>query len=257
MATLRGEVFTDMVALPEAVSEKVQRAQRQAVLQEGGLAARVLRAVSPPLLWPLPSLFTRSASGSTAARCRPTAMSPSNSSPLSSVSHLLVGRTMPTCAVTEPRLEDLPGRLRERVATHPLLPASARNRYSNQRRRNMPKGKSDQQLDAGRIRRWADRVGPSCREAVDRVYKLLRVPRSSRVQRLHRAAEALQQVLRGSRSSGPARCRSPRASARRGTATSSRCPRRARTSPPPTRAAPASAADGGGYVRGADFYGEG
>lgn len=35
----------------------------------------------------------------------------------------------------------------------------------------MPGAKLYREWDAGRIRRWADRVGPSCREVVDRIFQ--------------------------------------------------------------------------------------
>ena len=84
-----------------------------------------------------------------------------------SVSHLAVGRTV-DLRVTDTAVEAfLAG---ERLATHPLFPSSARNRYSTHAG-DLPEGRPHSDWDAGRIRRWADRVGPSCREAVDRIFR--------------------------------------------------------------------------------------
>ena len=83
-----------------------------------------------------------------------------------SVSHLLVGKEV-DLRVTESKLEAFCGG--ERVATHPLFPPHARNRYSTNAG-DMPEGRSCSEWDAPRIRRWADRIGPSCRECVDRLF---------------------------------------------------------------------------------------
>ena len=83
------------------------------------------------------------------------------------MSHLAVGKTV-DLRVTDTTVEIfLAG---ERLATHPLLPAFARNRYSTHAG-DLPEGKSYSDWDAGRIRRWADRVGPSRREVVDRIFQ--------------------------------------------------------------------------------------
>ena len=55
------------------------------------------------------------------------------------------------------------------MATHPLFPPHARNRCSTNAG-DVPEGRSFSEWDAPRIRRWADRVGPSCRECVDRLF---------------------------------------------------------------------------------------
>lgn len=168
-----------------------------------------------------------------------------------SVSHLLVGRTV-DLRVTESRLEVFLGG--ERVATHPLLPASTRNRYSTNAG-DMPEGKSYGDWDAARIRHWADRVGPSCREAVDRVFgsyeyeeqafngclALLRLSNRYSAERLERACAM-------SLASGK---RSPRYRDVKPIL---------ETNQDRVQAAGAdagAAGDEGGYVRGAGFYGEG
>lgn len=84
-----------------------------------------------------------------------------------SVSHLAVGRTV-DLRVTDSTVEVFPGG--ERPSTHPLLPPHARNRYSTHGG-DLPEGRSYSDWDAGRIRRWADRVGPSCREVVDCIFQ--------------------------------------------------------------------------------------
>lgn len=84
-----------------------------------------------------------------------------------SVSHLAAGRTV-DLRVTDSTAEVLLGG--ERLATHPPFPACARNRYSTHAG-DPPGGRSYPDWDAGRIGRWADRVGPSCREVVDRIFQ--------------------------------------------------------------------------------------
>lgn len=82
------------------------------------------------------------------------------------MSRLLVGRKV-DLRVTGSKAGVFPGG--GRVATHPPFPPYARNRHPAAEA-DMPDGKSYSDWDAGRIRRWADRVGPSCREVVDRAF---------------------------------------------------------------------------------------
>ncbi len=84
-----------------------------------------------------------------------------------SVSHLAVGRAV-DLGVADATVEIFLGG--ERLVTHPLFPAFARNRYSTHAG-DLPEGKPCSDWDAGRIRRWADRVGPSCGEVVDRIFQ--------------------------------------------------------------------------------------
>lgn len=167
---------------------------------------------------------------------------------LCSAGRLLVGREV-DLRVTESKLEVFLGG--EHVATHPLFPSHARNRYSTNAG-DMPEGRSYSDWDAPRIRRWADRVGPSCREIVDRLF----APYGHAGQ----ALDGCLAVLRlSNRYSAP---RLERACAM-ALAAGKRSPRRRGSGPIPKadRDRLAEAGDGGagpdgaGYVRGASFYG--
>ena len=169
-----------------------------------------------------------------------------------SVTHLAVGRTV-DLRVTESTVEVFLGG--ERLATHPLFPAYARNRYSTHEA-DLPDGGSYSDWDAGRIRRWAERVGPSCAGVVERIFQsvefeeqgfnaalaVLRLSHKYSAPRLERACEMA-------------------------LATGRRSPRYRDVEPilrsNQDRLADARAGDDGGpgedeagYVRGADFYGE-
>ena len=56
----------------------------------------------------------------------------------------------------------------ERLPAHALVPPCARSRHSTHGE-DMPDGKAWQEWDAGRIRRLADRIGPDCRAAAERM----------------------------------------------------------------------------------------
>ena len=250
IAALRGEVFTDMGALRAAVAAKVREHNARPFSKRDGSRIECFEEVERPLPRPLPRVpyeicewfYGRKVQANCHVSYRRN---------FYSVSHLLVGRTV-DLRVTESRLEVFLGG--ERVATHPLLPASTRNRYSTNAG-DMPEGRSYGDWDAARIRRWADRVGPSCREAVDRVFgsyeyeeqafngclALLRLSNRYSAERLERACAM-------SLASGK---RSPRYRDVKPIL---------ETNQDRVQAAGAdagAAGDEGGYVRGAGFYGEG
>ncbi|MCI1997453.1 MAG: hypothetical protein LKJ49_02285 [Olsenella sp.] len=58
----------------------------------------------------------------------------------------------------------------ESLPAHALMPPCARNRYSTHEE-DMPDGKAWQEWDAGRIRRWAERIGPDCRAVAERIFQ--------------------------------------------------------------------------------------
>ena len=57
----------------------------------------------------------------------------------------------------------------ERIASHPLFPDYAKNRYST-RASDVPKDHSFSDWDSARIRAWAKRIGASCSEVIDRIF---------------------------------------------------------------------------------------
>ena len=146
-----------------------------------------------------------------------------------SVSHLAVGKTV-DLRVTDTALEVYLGG--ERLATHPLFPPFARNRYSTHAG-DMPEGKAYREWDAARIRRWADRsarrAGRSSTGSSSGSSS-----RSRGTTRRWRCSGSRTSTPR-SASSAPAGWRSPRAGRPRATATSSPSSRPTRTGSP-TRA---------------------
>lgn len=58
----------------------------------------------------------------------------------------------------------------ERIATHPSFPRYCKNRYSTHES-DLPEGKNYSGWDSARIKRWADRVGPSCSAVIERIFQ--------------------------------------------------------------------------------------
>ena len=143
----------------------------------------------------------------------------------------------------------------ERLATHPLFPAFARNRYSTHEG-DLPKGRSYSDWDAGRIRRWAERVGAACAGVVERIFQSVEFD--------EQGFNAALAVLRLSHRYSEARLERACSMA---LATGKRSPRHRDVEPilksNQDRLADARSDDDGGpgedeagYVRGAEFYGE-
>lgn len=166
IAALRDEVFTDFNQLKRAVAEKLEEHNSRPFSRREGTRREVFEEQERPLLRPLPAVpyeVCEWVYGRKVQRNCHVAYKRN----YYSVSHLAVGRTV-DLRVTDTTVEVfLAG---ERLATHPLFPSFARNRYSTHAG-DLPEGRSYSDWDAGRIRRWADRVGPSCREVVDRIFQ--------------------------------------------------------------------------------------
>lgn len=165
IAALRDRVFTDIGQLRSAVAEKVAEHNARPFSKRPGSRALCFEEEEKALLRPLPAVpyeICRWVYGrKVQANCHV-----SYKRNYYSVSHLLVGKTV-DLRVTETLLEVFLGG--ERVATHPVFPPYAANRYST-REHDMPQGRSYSDWDAPRIRRWADRVGRSCSEVVGRIF---------------------------------------------------------------------------------------
>ena len=165
IGALRNEVFTDMTSLRAAVAAKVAEHNARPFSKREGSRAECFTAEEAPLLRPLPPTRFEVCEWVYGRKVR-ASCHVSYKRNYYSVSHLLVGREV-DLRVTESTVEVfLAG---ERVATHPLMPAGSRNRYST-RESDMPDGASYSDWDAARILRWADRVGPCCREVADRAF---------------------------------------------------------------------------------------
>lgn len=253
VAALRDEVFTDLGGLRRAVAERLEEHNSRPFSKREGTRRQVFEEQERPLLRTLPAVpyevcewvYGRKVQKNCHVSYRRN---------FYSASHLAVGKSV-DLRVTDTTLEVYLGG--ERLATHPLFPPFARNRYSTHEG-DMPEGKAYREWDAARIRRWADRVGPSCREVVDRIFQ--------RVEFEEQGYNAALAVLRLSHKYSAQRleraCRMALASGRPS-------PRYRDLEPVletnQDRLADARAGDddGGpgedeaGYVRGAEFYGEG
>lgn len=246
IAALRGEVFTDMASLRRAVAAKVAEHNAEPFSKREGSRLSCFLEEERPLLRPLPpepfEVCRWHYGRKVQANCHV-----AYGRNFYSVSHLLVGREV-DLRVTQSKLEVFLGG--ERVATHPLFPEGSRNRYST-READMPAGRSFSDWGPARVRAWADRVGPSCREVVDRAFASVRFE--------EQALNACLAVLRLSRKYSSERLERACAVA---LATGRRSPRYRdvepvlRTGQDKGGGGSAEGAEQGGYVRGAGFYGE-
>lgn len=166
VAALRDTVFTDFNELKRAVAERLEEHDARPFAKREGTRRQVFEEREGPLLRPLPAVpyeVCEWVCGRKVQRSCHVAYGRN----YYSVGHLAVGRTV-GLRVTDSTAEVLLGG--ERLATHPPFPACARNRYSTHAG-DLPGGRSYSDWDAGRIGRWADRVGPSCGEVVDRIFQ--------------------------------------------------------------------------------------
>ena len=168
-AALRDRVFTDSSELGRAVAERLEDHSSRPFSKREGTRRQVFEGQGKPLLRPLPAapcevcerVHGRKVQRSCHVSCKRNSCS---------ASHLAVGKPVDP-RVADTTLEVFLGG--ERLATHPLFPAYARNRYSTHGG-DLPKGRSYSDWDAGRIRRWAERVGPSCAGVVERIFQSVR-----------------------------------------------------------------------------------
>lgn len=166
VAALRGTVFTDFQGLRTAVARELEAHNDRPFSKREGTRRQVFEEQERPLLRPLPEVPYEVCEWVYGRKVQRNCHV-SYKRNFYSVSHLAVGKSV-DLRVTDTTLEVYLGG--ERLATHPLFPPHARNRYSTNEG-DMPDGKRYREWDAGRIRRWADRVGPSCREVVDRIFQ--------------------------------------------------------------------------------------
>lgn len=251
VAALRDTVFTDFNELKRVVAERLEGHNARPFTKREGTRRQVFEEQERPLLRPLPAapyeicewVYGRKVQRNCHVSYRRN---------FYSVSHLAVGKSV-DLKVTDTTLEVYLGG--ERLATHPLFPPHARNRYSTHAG-DMPGAKLYREWDAGRIRRWADRVGPSCREVVDRIFQ--------RVEFEEQGYNAALAVLRLSHAYAPQRLERACSMA---LAAGRPSPRYRDLKPVletnQDRLADAREGDDGGpgddeagYVRGAEFYGE-
>lgn len=169
IASLRNVTFTSLDELKAAVRERLDAYNSQPFQKRDGSRALVFESEERPLLRPLPDapyevcrwVYGRKVQ----ANCHVSYMRN-----FYSVSHLHVGATV-DLRVTDTVLEVYLGG--ERLATHRLFPSYRTNAYSTNEA-DLPQGRSYSDWDAARIRRWANRIGTSCADVVDRVFASVR-----------------------------------------------------------------------------------
>lgn len=166
VAALRDVVFTDINELRAAVAERLEEHNSRPFSKREGTRRQVFEEQERPLLRPLPKVeyemcewvYGRKVQRNCHVAYRHNYYS---------VSHLAVGKTA-DLRVTGTKVEVFLGG--ERLATHPLFPPYARNRYSTHEA-DLPEGRPYSDWGAGRMRRWAGRVGPSCAGVVERIFQ--------------------------------------------------------------------------------------
>lgn len=166
VAALRTTAFSDINALRRAVAEKLGEHNARPFSKREGTRKHVFEEQERPLLRPLPDVPYEVCEWVYGRKVQRNCHVCYKHN-FYSVSHLAVGKTV-DLRVGESTVEIFLGG--ERLATHPLFPPYARNRYSTHAA-DMPQGTAYGEWDAGRIRRWAGRVGPSCGEVIDRIFQ--------------------------------------------------------------------------------------
>ena len=190
IAALRETVFTDFGALKEAVRKKVDEHNSRPFSKREGTRRQVFEEQERPLLRPLPAVPYEVCEWVYGRKVQRNCHV-SYKRNFYSVTHLAVGRTV-DLRVTESTVEVFLGG--ERLATHPLFPAYARNRYSTHEA-DLPDGG----VVLGLGRRANPALGGEGRPVVRRRRRAdipVRGVRGAGVQRRARGAEALAQVLR-------------------------------------------------------------
>ena len=246
IAELRDVTFTSLDALKAAVREKLAAYNAKPFQKRAGSRLASFESEERPLLRPLPAVpyeicewvYGRKVQ----ANCHV-----SYKRNFYSVSYLHVGATV-DLRVTDTVLEIYLGG--ERVATHRLFPAYTTNAYSTNEL-DLPQGRSCSDWDAGRIRRWAARIGESCSDVVDRVFSSVRFD--------EQGFNAALAVLRLSHKYGAERLEKACSMA---LSSGIRSPRYRHIEPILATNQDkvddrGDSGDDGGWVRGADYYGEG
>ena len=166
VAALRDEAFTDFSQLRRAVAERLGEHDSRPFPRREGARREVFEEREGPLLRPLPAVPYEVCEWVYGRRVRRDCHVAHRRS-CCSVSRLAVGRTVDLRVTDTTAGVFLAG---ERLATHPLFPSFARNRYPTHAG-DLPEGRSCSGWDAGRIRRLAGRAGPSCGEVVGRIFQ--------------------------------------------------------------------------------------
>lgn len=166
IAALRDEAFADFNRLKRAVAERLGEHDSRPFPKREGTRREAFEEQERPLPRPPPAVPHEACEWAYGRRVRRSCHVAHRRS-CCSASHLAVGRTVDLRATDATAGVFLAG---ERLATHPPFPSFARNRCPTHAG-DLPEGRSYPDWDAGRIRRRADRAGPSRREAVGRIFR--------------------------------------------------------------------------------------
>lgn len=247
IAALRNEVFASFADLSAAVRSKLDEHNARPFQKREGSRLSVFTEQERPEMQPLPAVAYEVCEWvygrKVAANCH---VSYRRNHYSCDWRH--VGETV-DLRITQSTVE-IYARSGERLATHPLLPGYAVNRYSTLDE-HMPDGRVWREWDGDRIRNWASRIGPSCESCVNRIFESVRFEEQG-----YDAALAL---IRLSRKYSSQRLEAACAIALRKV----RSPRYKHVKPilenalDKARAPLEPQGDDGGWVRGADYYGRG
>ena len=166
IAALRDEAFTGFNQLKRAVAEKPEEHNSRPFPRREGTRREVFEGQEGPLPRPPPAVPHEACEWVCGRRAQ-RSCHVAHRRNYYSVGHPAVGRTV------DPRVTDATAGVLlagERLATRPPFPSFARNRCSTHAG-DLPEGRSCSGWDAGRTRRRADRAGPSCGEAVGRIFQ--------------------------------------------------------------------------------------
>lgn len=166
IAPLRDVVFTSIDALKDAVRQRLDEYNSAPFQKRAGSRVECFESEEKPLLRPLPAVPYEICHWVYDRKVQPNCHV-AYARKFYSVSHLHVGDKV-DLRVTDTTVEVFMGG--ERLATHRLIPPYVTNEYSTIDA-HMPKDHSYQDWDAGRIRRWAMRVGPSCSAVIERIFQ--------------------------------------------------------------------------------------
>ena len=166
IAAPRDEAFADFSRLKRAAAERLEEHDSRPLPRREGARREAFEEREGPLLRPPPAVPHEACEWVCGRRVRRDCHVAHRRN-CYSVSRLAVGRTVDPRATDTAAGVFLAG---ERLAPRPPFPSFARNRYSTHAG-DLPEGGSCSDWDAGRTRRRADRAGPSCGEAVGRIFR--------------------------------------------------------------------------------------
>lgn len=246
IAALRHQQFATLADLRAAIYERVAVFNAQPFQKRAGSRTSVFTAEERPMLRPLPAVPYEIASWVYARRVQKNGHVVFDKN-FYSVPYAHIG-TAVDLRVTDTMIEIFAGD--QRIASHLLAPPGVVNDYRTHDS-HVPDGGRYEPWDATRVRQWASRIGPDTTTVVNRIFESVTID--------EQGLDAALAVLRLTRRYGGERVEVAAGIA----LTSVHSPRYAHLRPilesrqdrqPHAAEQPASAADAGGYVRGADYY---